>query len=202
MESHSHWGWLIISVSRQETNERLIFLTLRREMMFLYCVFFFCLLIQVDVTREINALLVDKDTLRRHFVWYVVVTDGAKASWGSALIIAYVGKCAESLVGAALLPARWQAKKIKGVCVCVCACVHGGEVLLIERECLRLWRSSKDILDKLGKESITGCWTAERQDFIDKLTSSHSGGTCSYYAMKNSDPHLVGFHPPLAFDDC
>lgn len=128
------------------------------------------------------------------------MTDGAESSWGSALIIAYAGKCAESLVEPAHLPARRQEKKIKGVCVCA----HGREVLLIKRECLRLWRSSKDILDQLGKESITGSLNcrAERQDFIDKLTFSHSGGICSNYAVEYSDLHLVGQHPPLAFDGC
>lgn len=51
------------------------------------------------------------------------MTDGAESSWGGALIIAFVGKCAESLVGAALLPARRQEKKMKGACVR--ACVEG-----------------------------------------------------------------------------
>lgn len=58
-------------------------------------------------------------------------------------------------------PTRRQEKKIKGVCVCVFVWCKGwgvwrGGILLIERECLGLRRSSKDILDKVGKESIRG----------------------------------------------
>lgn len=53
------------------------------------------------------------------------------------------------------------------------------------RKTLRLYRSSKDILDKVGKESITGSVNCQPSYFIDKLTFFCSRVACSYYALKS-----------------
>lgn len=122
----------------------------------------------------------------------MTATEAAESFWGSWVIIAALEICWIG-EGGALSPIKKQQKKIKES--------FRGSPYWKFRESLRLCCSSKDILDKVGKESITGSVNCQPSYFIDKLTFSNSRVTCSYYALKISTfPPRPGAHPAVAFD--